>query len=850
MKPNCKRNYDYVALQATENSIPFYESLGFVRVGGITEDEKFEEKQAKLKAGGDPSSHDSVPSSPDDSAPQSEIVSSAVDVYVTKVAGEAPADIAKKLNVDVWDVIFLNHYVYPDIGPRSRLMKDTSLYVPSTKHAQAEATSNATRIQSLGVEPIAPQWYIAAENDTPRMIAKTFHISCTELVEGNRERLPELNWQSRLKEGTRIKVSHFHIHDDKHVPYCHWTFPDDTFETSEPSYMMVRKLNRRSGAMAKVKPVESSLAVSITQFTAPPSDLFNEVQVSQTSEAGAKGKTSATKNRPAHASEPKKPKRPLSGYMMYCRDQRETMKDDIIGMKGQEVMKIISKMWRDLPESGRAPYIAKQAKEQSRYKMAMEKYEKDLTSFYEANPQLKPSARDGNDAKSQTLFNKVVKLNAEGMAQTGSEYEYYFVLTFIPDLCWAHLAPLRRVGTWGPDKPKAEGRPIWMLVDESEGKEVDISGSFCIPVRSRAMKRTIDADCEQWDIIDTDEAKSYTFGNGRAINFAPSFANRANGVFNAEPTATFNARKSHLSTKPLSDSIEQKSKQSNPQQSTGKKKRGRPRKHPLPETNAETPAPLAKQQHSATKPLTGSIEPKKKKVDRPRKHPPQEPDAGKPVAGRSRQAPKQPTPSTSCSRRRRTGSDPEDDDWDPDTEMSVPERLGRSPRQSRSATKPLTGTLERKKRKRAPTKAPCKRRTESGTEGDVLGSGTKKQNPNRRGRPHRQSRLAIMDEQQASDVSVQEDSRPTKRRKLPRRGVKPVLGSLQDADSDEDGGMTPLTCTYTRKRRQTPIRSTSRAPNSHGGNSPFRTVALMRSAQKLSMESPLMFSPRRGRVRG
>lgn len=55
---------------------------------------------------------------------------------------------------------------------------------------------------------------------------------------------------------------------------------------------------------------------------------------------------------------------------------------------------------------------------------------------------------------------------------------------------------------FGPDKPKAAGRPKYMLVDETMGKEVDIAASFCIPIKARFMKRTLDADKEEWDIID------------------------------------------------------------------------------------------------------------------------------------------------------------------------------------------------------------------------------------------------------------------------------------------------------------------------------------------------------------
>lgn len=59
-----------------------------------------------------------------------------------------------------------------------------------------------------------------------------------------------------------------------------------------------------------------------------------------------------------------------------------------------------------------------------------------------------------------------------------------------------------QAGKFGADRPKHQGRPRWKLVDEKLGKEVDISSSFCIPIRSRAVRKTLDADKEEWDIID------------------------------------------------------------------------------------------------------------------------------------------------------------------------------------------------------------------------------------------------------------------------------------------------------------------------------------------------------------
>jgi len=76
------------------------------------------------------------------------------------------------------------------------------------------------------------------------------------------------------------------------------------------------------------------------------------------------------------------------------------------------------------------------------------------------------------------------------------------VLTYIPDLFWCHLAPMRKAGVFGPKKKKAEGRPIWMLVGEEEAKEIDITANVCEIVQSRGMRGMDDADKEQWDIFD------------------------------------------------------------------------------------------------------------------------------------------------------------------------------------------------------------------------------------------------------------------------------------------------------------------------------------------------------------
>lgn len=86
-------------------------------------------------------------------------------------------------------------------------------------------------------------------------------------------------------------------------------------------------------------------------------------------------------------------------------------------------------------------------------------------------------------------------------------------------------------GKFGSDRPKCEGRPKWKLVDEKLGKEVDISSSFCIPIRSRAVRKTVDADKEEWDIIDdgtnpcevrTPASRRNSSVRGEESDYAPS----------------------------------------------------------------------------------------------------------------------------------------------------------------------------------------------------------------------------------------------------------------------------------------------------------------------------------------
>lgn len=183
MQATEKYNYDFVCLQATDNSIPFYESMGFVRVGCITEQ--------RLKASGDKALGE-------EDEEKAEIVSSPVLTITTKKHGETAADYAKKFGVDVWDIIIMSHYLYPGMTPRAPLMKGTILYIPDISKLDG-CTANTNGGSS--VVGGATQWYSCEDNESPKEIAKKFNVACKDLLAANRVRIADLKAHSKLIEG-------------------------------------------------------------------------------------------------------------------------------------------------------------------------------------------------------------------------------------------------------------------------------------------------------------------------------------------------------------------------------------------------------------------------------------------------------------------------------------------------------------------------------------------------------------------------------------------------------------------------------------------------------------------------
>ena len=201
-RPTAMANYDYVVLQATDASIPFYESLGFVRVGAIMRDVA--------------------------EADEVGFASNCTGTYTVNTS-ETLKVIAGKLGVELWDLLFLNRHIIGDAKGSDKPFLGTSLLIPRRQQESESLTSDAM---------IDIRFHVAKENETPRSIANLYNVNHADVVRANQSRLPTLLSNSRLKSGTRIRVSHLDAEYAEYKAYAHWSFPDKLYDEPEPSYMV------------------------------------------------------------------------------------------------------------------------------------------------------------------------------------------------------------------------------------------------------------------------------------------------------------------------------------------------------------------------------------------------------------------------------------------------------------------------------------------------------------------------------------------------------------------------------------------------------------------------------------
>jgi hypothetical protein len=539
-------------------------------------------------------------------------------------ADETATIISRKFGLRVWDILYFNRKVLPGLKASAKLYGGTKLRVPKipdiTKLKEEAKERLRQHHQSLvpgDISDPTAAWYIAIDDESPREIAGKLGVSTGELIHANCNKLEGLNRHSRLVEGTRLRIPGRkiagEIEGEENAPplvaYRHWTFSNDSVDTTCVSYMMVRKLNKRKPPKRNQKtglyeevPVtrEEKAALLVerklrmfapkikeTRFFRQKQEEIRQkkleedrrIELEEIEEArrkalpkipikvklkmkGLQGKrligpltatncNGGSKNldstfrvylnntgyygylradlekplmKPVPP-EPVKPKRNMSGYLLFSNSRREVLTKTHPDLYITDISKLIGAQWGAMTVEEKAPYQEKSRigkieylKRQSKYHEKLRVYERAVNlreklrlKHHGPTPEeldkMKGKKKKTHNKKTaadhdhKRLFNKVVKVlkNEHG-------WKYFFVLTYIPDLQWVHLAPMHQRGIFTTEKKGvAMGRPKWMLAPEGKACEIDITASRCVPVRNRVMRNCPDADKEQWDIFEDND---------------------------------------------------------------------------------------------------------------------------------------------------------------------------------------------------------------------------------------------------------------------------------------------------------------------------------------------------------
>ncbi|KAH9261840.1 hypothetical protein BASA81_000496 [Batrachochytrium salamandrivorans] len=275
----------------------------------------------------------------------------------------------------------------------------------------------------------------------------------------------------------------------------------------------------------------------------------------------------AVLSRPLKPRPPVAPIIPLAPLREYVRQVRPDVMREYPHLTCGEAVRVCETSWKQLDEEDRQVYTKLASEQRDEYRIRMRQYLVDLARYHKqfgldnklydlTDPdhpvlrsaaasalvtpllkKLKHTGTTGGDHNVQQmlsvdalgpgyrkLMNKVVTLKPKTneefrkrwVESKGKEYhhstaEYYYTLTYIPDLQWCRLVPLKRCGQFQrgasrkKDYDRHVGRVKWMLAPESEGGEIDVSAERCIPVwKAYSTKNVQDADKEEWDVYDTD----------------------------------------------------------------------------------------------------------------------------------------------------------------------------------------------------------------------------------------------------------------------------------------------------------------------------------------------------------
>lgn len=450
--------YEFVVLQATSNSIAFYESLGFKRVGAV----------ARYSLSNDNDSDaEGAPVTEAEYNFNHSYVSSSTYWYVDTKEDETPKQIAAKCKVDVADVLFLNKILYGEDGlsATSRLKRGTPLRIPTA----AGGAGTSTRAPLRGLT-----YTTTRSKETPKSIAAAAGVAVGDLVTLNKVRHRGLTATSALKAGTQLLMPAGDGHVDAtdaaelatlsdEVAYRHWTFIDDSVEYTEPSYMMVYALTparqRKKHAFTKLTTLGPRVGsgrpdvLRVPLGCKNPSVFGKGVPGARRKSAdGASGKTGPVEGKIADRlpPPPAKPKRPMGAYFCFSTQTMPAYKAEHPDLSRGAVAAALGQAWQAMDADARAPFHAQAAARKTAYTRALAEYTAARLAYDKRYGAVRPATAKGGGGAGKggrmahvpsKLFNKVVSV----VGHDGP----WFVLTYIPDLQWCHLGPCVPRGIFG-----------------------------------------------------------------------------------------------------------------------------------------------------------------------------------------------------------------------------------------------------------------------------------------------------------------------------------------------------------------------------------------------------------------
>ena len=103
--------------------------------------------------------------------------------------------------------------------------------------------------------------------------------------------------------------------------------------------------------------------------------------------------------------DPDAPKRPLSSYMLFCQDERETVKEEHPTFKAKEILTELGKRWKALDEDDKKTYTDRFNENKKVYEVEKKKYDtkkKEEASDEEESEDEKPKKKAKKPAAKPT----------------------------------------------------------------------------------------------------------------------------------------------------------------------------------------------------------------------------------------------------------------------------------------------------------------------------------------------------------------------------------------------------------------------------------------------------------------